>query len=157
MIIPKFINNIIIFYQKQTLILNNYGSDFLLLTIRIWIGLIFWKAGIIKINDFDTTIDIFTDEYMIPFFPPIFIAFMATFFEIVCSILIFLGFFTRLASIPFIIMSIVIQILVFSHNDHFYWIFLLSTLLIYGGGRISADYIILKKIEKLKLFTNDKK
>jgi uncharacterized membrane protein YphA (DoxX/SURF4 family) len=100
--LPKIITCLTQCYDKKVNFLLNYGSDLLLLAIRI-------------------------------------------------SILLFAGLFTRLVSLPFIAISIIIQLLVFSYNDHFYWIFLLTTTLIYGAGRISADYFI------IKFFQNDRK
>jgi uncharacterized membrane protein YphA (DoxX/SURF4 family) len=66
--------------------------------------------------------------------------------------LIFAGFLTRLSTLPFIAMTIVIQTLVIEHNDHFYWLFLLLTLTIYGAGRLSIDYLLTNLLKK-----NDRK
>jgi len=148
----KSYNYLIEIYNKQISFFKNYLSDLLLLSIRVWIGLIFLKASLVKIADFDTQIILFTYEYAIPFFSPTLMAFLATFFELVCSILIFAGFLTRLSTLPFIAMTIVIQTLVIEHNDHFYWLFLLLTLTIYGAGRLSIDYLLTNLLKK-----NDRK
>ncbi|MFT4718665.1 MAG: putative oxidoreductase, partial [Rickettsiales bacterium] len=106
----------------------------------------------VKIDSFDTTIMLFTYEYAIPFFSPTLMAYFATFFELTCGILIFFGFLARLSALPLIVMTIVIQTLVLQHNEHYYWLFLLSTLTIYGSGNISVDYLLTKLLNK-----NDKK
>lgn len=136
-------------YKKIVSFIKNRLSCFLLLSIRIWIGLIFLKAGLTKTDNFDTTIMLFTYEYMIPFFSPILLAILATFFEIICGFCLIFGFLTRLSSLPFIAMTIVIQSMVFQNQEHFYWLFLLTTLMIYGGGRLSIDHFLLKFIKKI--------
>ena len=61
----KSYNCLIEIYNKQISFFKNYLSDLLLLSIRVLIGLIFLKASLVKIADFDTQIILFTYEYAI--------------------------------------------------------------------------------------------
>jgi putative oxidoreductase len=114
-------------------------EDVLLIIVRLWIANIFFKSGLVKIEDFDNTLSLFQDEYMVPFVNHYFAAYSATFFELVCSSLIALGLFTRLAALPLLGMTAVIQFTYDMHDDHFYWAVILALLFIRGAGFFSLD------------------
>ncbi len=107
--------------------------------IRLWMAQIFFAAGLTKIDNFENTILLFQYEYMVPLLPPAWAAFLATLFELVCPVLIALGLFTRLAVIPLIAMTLVIQFTYLDHIDHLYWIILLGMIGLKGPGAISLD------------------
>lgn len=129
-------------YQKYVNFLENYLSSILLLAVRIWISLIFIKSGLTKFSNLDSAIMLFEYEYSLPFLSPKFAAASSMFFEIASSAALLLGFLTRIATFPLIAITLVIQIMVFQNQEHFYWLFLLSTLAIYGGGLLSIDTLI---------------
>ncbi|MFT4967047.1 MAG: putative oxidoreductase [Candidatus Deianiraeaceae bacterium] len=131
-------------YGKYVRILEKYLSSVLLLAIRIWIGLVFFKSGLVKLSNIDYAIMLFTYEYSLPFVPPILATIIAMTFELACGLCIILGLLTRITALPLIGMTLVIQLLVFQNQEHFYWLFLLSVLSVYGSGKISSDYVIKK-------------
>lgn len=47
-------------------------------------------------------------------------------------------------------MTIVIQLTYDNSVEHIYWITLFSTILLYGPGKISLDYIIKNKLSNMK-------
>ena len=141
-------------HNKTFNLLETYFSAILLLAIRIWIANIFFKSGMTKLSNMESTILLFEYEYALPFISPFLAAYMAMFAEIGCSILLVLGLLSRLSSLVFVIMTLVIQIFVFDNAEHFYWIFLLLTILTFGAGKISADYLLPKFCKK---FCNSKK
>lgn len=115
------------------------------LGIRIWIAYVFFNSGLTKIDDFDVTVFLFENEYAVPFIPPYFAAISATFFELACPLAIVLGCATRLAVLPLIVMTAVIQFTYQSHIDHLYWAIILSGLLLHGAGKLSIDYVFSKR------------
>jgi putative oxidoreductase len=129
------------FYGKAVYFLENYLSSILLITIRIWIAAIFFNSGLTKISNIETTIMLFEYEYDLPIISPIIAAYLATATEIGFSVLIAFGILTRFSSLAFIFMTLIIQFFVFENAEHFYWLFLLSTLFIFGAGKISIDYL----------------
>ncbi|MBU6141049.1 MAG: DoxX family protein [Proteobacteria bacterium] len=131
-------------YQKYVNFLTKYLASILLLAIRIFVGLVFFKSGLTKFSNVDQAIILFTYEYSVPILPPAFAAISSMFFELACGGALIVGIFTRLAALPLIGMTLVIQIFVFQNPEHFYWLFLLATLAIYGGGIFSADKICSK-------------
>ena len=54
------------------------GRPLLLLALRLFIASVFFKAGLTKIEDWDTTLFLFTEEYSVPLLPPALAAFLGT-------------------------------------------------------------------------------
>lgn len=78
------------------------------LLLRLYLAPIFWMAGINKLNSFDDTVDWFGNSDWglgLPF--PWLLAFLATATELAGAILLTLGLFTRLISIPLIVTMLV--------------------------------------------------
>lgn len=116
-----------------------------LLFIRIWVAVLFFKSGLVKIEDMETTILLFEDEYQVPLLPPALAAYSATFFELVMPVLLAFGAFTRLAALPLLAMTAVIQFTYFEHLQHYYWGIMLVTLVLFGAGKFSVDYLYSRK------------
>jgi putative oxidoreductase len=87
----------------------------------------------------------------VPIIPAEFAAILATATELSAPILLVLGFLTRLAAIPMLCMTAVIQFTYLDLIDHLYWAILLATIILYGPGRYSLDYLICKNICGIKL------
>lgn len=141
------------FHDTYVTFLEKYATPFLLLAIRVWIGLVFFKSGLTKCSNVDQAIMLFTYEYSVPVLSPKFAAISAMIFELACGAALVAGIFTRIAALPLIGMTLVIQFFVFQNQEHFYWLFLLSTLVIYGAGKLSLDGLG-SKICKLKSSKN---
>lgn len=135
----KLIQILTNFCEKKNHFLNKYISPILLLSLRIMIAMVFFRSGLTKISNFDSTLLLFEYEYAVPVISPVFAAYSATFFELTCPILLVLGFTTRIATLPLIAMTLIIQFTVFENPEHFYWLAILTTILVYGGGYLSLD------------------
>lgn len=134
----------------------NTGIDNKIIFIRIIVGLIFISEGIQKY----VVITMIGPEFFsgIGFKNPLFWAYFTGAFEMSCGFLILVGFLTRLASVPLIIIMIVAFIktklpllltrgfLTFAHEYRidFSLTILLILLMIYGGGKWSFDLKILQ-------------
>ena len=62
-----------------------------------------------------------------------------------------LGLASRLAALPLIGMTLVIQFVLaadpaYDNVEHFYWLFLLGMIVIRGPGVLSLDYLIKRKV-----------
>lgn len=134
--------------EKKNQFLAKYVSPLLLLTLRLMVASIFLKSGLTKISNFDSTIFLFENEYHVPLLTPICAAYCATFVELFCSGLLIAGLATRLATLPLIGMTLVIQFTVIQNPMHFYWLALLATILTFGAGCISLDALIKKCAQK---------
>jgi putative oxidoreductase len=73
---------------------------------------------------------------------------MATFNELTFSTLLFLGLAMRLATLPFLGMFVVIQTLVYpgAWTEHLVWASILLCLLARGGGALSVDHLIARRL-----------
>ena len=135
----NLIKKITSIYGCATILLEKYFSSIILLIIRLKIAEVFLKAGITKIKNWESTLFLFEYEYAVPIISFEIAAYMATFFEITMPILLILGLFTRLASLPILAMTIVIQGFIYQNAEHYYWMILAATLITYGGGFLSLD------------------
>lgn len=128
--------------------LNRWGAPLLQLAIRLWIARVFFLSGLTKIQDWDTTVLLFQEEYRVPLLPPDIAALMGTTFELGMPILLAVGLASRLAALPLLGMSLVIQFVLGAANpaydstEHVYWMFLLLAIVVHGPGRLSLDHLI---------------
>lgn len=110
------------------------------LAARLAIAKVFFMSGLTKLDDWGSTLMLFEYEYQVPLLPVSFAAYSATFFELLMPVLLVLGFATRLATLPLIAMTAVIQFTYMEHTDHLYWALLLGLLFVNGPGKLSVDY-----------------
>lgn len=125
-------------------VLNRVPLSLLQLLMRIGVGSVFFNAGLLKYRSWELTLLLFRDEYKVPLFDPALMARMATFNELTFSTLLFLGLATRLATLPFLGMIVVIQTFVYPNAwiEHLVWASILLFLLTRGGGALSIDHLI---------------
>lgn len=122
-------------------------NPFVWLAARIAIARVFFLSGLTKIGNWETTLMLFEDEYQVPLLPVSFAAYSSTFFELAMPVLLVLGLGTRLATLPLLAMTAVIQFTYMEHTDHLYWALLLGLLLVSGPGKLSVDHWLRRKWE----------
>jgi len=123
-----------------------FCAPLLLLFIRLWMARIFWHSGLGKISSWPETLALFQNQYNVPFLPSELVAYLTTMTELSCPILLLFGFATRLAAIPMLLMTAVIQLTYMSGGENLYWAVLLMTLICFGPGAISLDWVVKKMI-----------
>ena len=113
------------------------------LLFRLGVASVFLKAGLTKVASWQSTLQLFIDEYKVPVLPPEVAATLATIFELGCSSLLIAGLFTRLATLPLLGMIMTIQLFVYpnAYSEHLVWGSILLFLLMYGAGSYSLDHI----------------
>jgi putative oxidoreductase len=118
------------------------------LMARVSLAMIFWRSGQAKIANWDLTLQLFANEYKVPILPPEIAAPMAAAVELSTPVLLVLGLLTRVATLPMIGMTLVIQIFVYpmSWVDHLTWLAMLLLLLSRGPGVFSLDHLIGKAL-----------
>lgn len=120
-----------------------------LLAARLYITHVFWKSGWLKLTNWDSTLDLFRDEYHVPVLPPDVAAVAGTFGELFFPALLLLGLFGRLGALGTLAVNVMAVI---SYSDvlfqegyeaaigqHVLWGTLLLGLSVFGPGRISVD------------------
>lgn len=126
-------------------------SPVLDLAIRVFIAIIFFKAGLTKIASWETTVALFENEYMVPLLPPALAAFMATCAELGFPVLLVLGLGTRFAALGLFVLNIVAVISYpdigeVGLKDHQMWGLFLLVSLLHGPGFLSLDHVIRRRL-----------
>ncbi|MBM3502967.1 MAG: DoxX family protein [Alphaproteobacteria bacterium] len=116
--------------------------DWLQLAMRIAVGSVFFRSGLLKIESFDFAVLLFRDEYKVPLLDPVVAAYLGTGLELAMPVLLYVGLLTRVATVPLLGMALVIQIFIYPQawNEHLMWAVPLTFLLTRGPGRFSLDH-----------------
>jgi putative oxidoreductase len=124
--------------------LDNISWSYLVIPMRIAAFSVFMRSGLVKLDDWSSTLDLFATEYKVPVLPPALSAYMATTIELGCSTLMLLGLGTRFAALAVIGMIATIQIFVYpmAWPDHIQWLAFLIPLVVWGPGRFALDTLI---------------
>ncbi|MGQ0677289.1 MAG: FAD-dependent oxidoreductase [Rhodospirillales bacterium] len=118
------------------------------LLIRWWLASIFWVSGILKIANWQTALDLARNEYPVSWMDPVAAAYLGAAIEIACPVFLVLGLGARLAAIPMLILSLVIQFNYKELPDHLFWAILLGWLVVRGPGALSLDHAIAPAIRR---------
>ncbi|RWD67492.1 MAG: DoxX family protein [Mesorhizobium sp.] len=113
------------------------------LAARVAVAHVFWQSAQSKLASWPVTLQLFADEYNLPFIDPSIAAPLATAAELTGSVLIFFGLFSRPAALMLLGVVSVIQIFVYPENwaEHLLWASLLLIVLTRGAGSLSLDRI----------------
>jgi putative oxidoreductase len=124
--------------------LERFPLSILQLAMRIGVGAVFFRSGLLKIDSWEFTIQLFRDEYKVPLLDPALAAEVATLVELGVPPLPFAGLATRLATLPLLGMIVVIQTMVYPNawSDHLMWGSALLLVLTRGPGVFSLDHLI---------------
>lgn len=115
---------------------------FLDLAIRLWLAQAFWVSGILKLVNWDNALTLATYEYPVSWLDPVTAATLGVAIEIIGPVLLAFGLATRLAAIPLLILSLVIQFEYRALDQHLYWAALFGWYLVMGAGPISMDRLL---------------
>jgi len=117
------------------------------LVVRLWVAAVFFKSGLVKIQSWDTTILLFTNEYHVPLLSPYLAAVLGTAAELTLPVFLAIGLGTRLAAAALFVFNIVAVI---SYpelegaglDQHYVWGILLAVTLVHGPGLASLDRLV---------------
>jgi putative oxidoreductase len=134
--------------------LERWGGALLALSLRGYLGWVFFKAGLTKVVDWDSTLALFRDEYAVPLLPPELAAVFGATGELLLPLLLWTGFLTRPAAAGLFFVNVMAvvsypRLWTFACpaavNDHLYWGVLFLVLVAFGPGRISVDWLMSKR------------
>jgi putative oxidoreductase len=135
--------------MKQKLLgYQSLSADIAALLLRLIFGGLFLYFGILKLQMFGQLYNQFADPIGIGERLTLFLVLFA---EVICSSLIILGLFTRLAVIPVFILMIVVFFIVHAKDPFlqnllaFLLLLLCIPVFIVGSGRFSMDRLFFKK------------
>lgn len=116
---------------------------------RMYVGLAFFKAGSTRLQDwlhgnFGNQIFLFDLEHPVPFLHPILAAYITMLAELIFSVLLMMGLFSRFSAAGFLIMTAVIHFTYQENVEHVLWGFLAASIFIKGPGVFSVDHWLVK-------------
>ncbi|MBP6097512.1 MAG: DoxX family protein [Methyloversatilis sp.] len=123
----------------------------LLLALRLFIAWVFIKAGLTKIEDWDTTLFLFREEYAVPLLSPQVAAFMGTAGELLLPPLLAIGLAGRLAAAGLFVVNVMAVVSYpalwefecpAAFDAHVWWGVGLLVLTAFGPGALSADRLL---------------
>jgi putative oxidoreductase len=123
------------------------------LALRLWVANVFFKSGLTKIANLDSTVLLFTHEYQVPLLSPEIAAYLGTFTELFFPVLLAIGLGGRLAAGVLFLFNIVAVI---SYPDlgpagleqHQVWGLMLAVTLLHGPGKLSVDHWLAGKLRR---------
>ncbi|TGQ38351.1 DoxX family protein [Mesorhizobium sp. M00.F.Ca.ET.216.01.1.1] len=130
-------------YRRVIKLAERIPFSLVQLAARVAIALVFWQSAQTKLASWPVTLQLFANEYNLPFVDPAIAAPLATAAEITGSVLLFFGLFSRVGALMLLSVISVIQIFVYPENwaEHLLWASLLLVVLTRGAGVISFDYV----------------
>jgi putative oxidoreductase len=121
----------------------------LALPLRLAVATVFWNSAMTKLANWNTTIELFTEEYKVPLLPPEIAAYAAASIELTAPVLLVLGLLTRPAALVLLGMTAFIEIFVYPQAwpTHIQWAAMLLVLLCRGPGQFSVDHLVRRRFE----------
>jgi putative oxidoreductase len=132
--------------------LERFPLSILQLGLRVGVGAVFFRSGLLKYGSWQFTVQLFRDEYKVPLLDPVLAAQLAMAVELTVPLFLFAGLATRLATLPLLGMIGVIQLFVYPNawSDHVLWGSALILLLTRGPGVLSIDHLIARRFLALR-------
>ena len=117
------------------------------LLARCYVASVFFRSGLTKLHDWDTTLALFVDEYHVPLLNPTVAAYLGTAAELALPVLLVLGLGGRFAAAGMFVLNIVAVLSLAEIADaalqqHVFWGSLLAGLVLWGPGRWSLDGLL---------------
>lgn len=115
------------------------------LLLRLYVANVFWKAGQLKIQSWDSTLYLFREEYSVPLLAPELAAYIGTGVELFFPVLLAFGLAGRFAAMVLFVFNIIAVVSYPTLNaqgiaDHQLWGLLLGLLVLRGPGKLSLDH-----------------
>ena len=114
---------------------------------RWYVAAVFFRSGMTKFHDWDTTLALFMDEYHVPFLDPTVAAWLGTSMELLLPVFLVLGLGGRISAAGLFVLNIVAvlsleEIAMPALQLHVFWGSLLIGLVLWGPGRWSLDRVV---------------
>lgn len=142
------------FASRYDAALTKWGGSLMSLALRLYVGWQFFKAGRVKIADWNSTLMLFQYEYKVPLLAPDVAAWLGAGAELLLPVLLFVGLLSRPAALALFFVNLVAvlsypQLFTFDCpaglNDHFYWGILMIVLVMFGPGQFSVDAVLKRR------------
>ncbi len=123
------------------------------LVARLYVAKVFFASGWNKIQDWDSTLYLFREEYHVPLLPPDVAAVVGAGGELGLSVLLAIGLLTRFSACGLFVLNIVAVASYYDSlkdspaalQDHLEWGILLSLLLVSKVKQLTVDHLLIRR------------
>jgi NADH dehydrogenase/putative oxidoreductase len=112
------------------------------LLIRLTLAGIFFASGMTKLTSWSTALDLAANEYPVSFMSPATAAVVGVSIEVGGAVLLAIGFMTRYAAVPMLLLSLVIQFAYRPFDSQLFWAALFGWYVVVGAGAVSVDHLL---------------
>ncbi|WP_439668942.1 DoxX family protein [Cupriavidus necator] len=128
--------------------LDRMPYTILAIPLRLAVATVFWNSAMAKLANWATAVELFREEYRLPLLPPELAAYLAVSVELTTPVLLVLGLAARPVALILLGMITVIQLFVYplAWPTHIQWAAMLLVLLARGGGALSVDWLIHRRL-----------
>lgn len=135
--------------ERKLIPLLGYCEDLFNVLLRLYIAQIFFRSGLTKLRDWDSTLFLFQEEYQVPLLSPDTAAYLGTSGELLLPILLAVGLFTRFAAVGLFVINLVAAISLpdlspIALLQHSLWCAGTMYVIFHGGARLSSDFFVQK-------------
>lgn len=131
-------------------------QPFFLLATRWYVSWQFLKSGWLKVTSWQSTLDLFREEYHVPLLPPNIAAVVGSFGELFFPILLILGIGGRIGPLGLFAVNLM-AVISYAHvllaegfeaalAQHVLWGYMLLLLAVFGNGRLAMDSWVTRPI-----------
>ena len=149
---PDYVRSLIVRANGLAARLVRPLQDLFLLGLRLYVSWQFLVSGWEKLQDWDTTLVLFHEEYHTPVLPPDVAAVLGTFGELAFPALLVVGLLTRYAALGLSFVN-AMAVVSYAHvllaegyegalGQHVLWGVMAATLVVFGAGRVSIDHFL---------------
>jgi putative oxidoreductase len=123
------------------------------LAARLYVANAFFVSGWNKVQDWDSTLYLFREEYHVPLLPPEVAAAMGAGGELVLSVLLAIGLWTRFSACGLLVLNVVAALSYYDAlkdspaalQDHLEWGLLLSLLIVSQVRELGVDHLLVRR------------
>ena len=126
-------------------------GPFLDLAIRLSLAGLFWSSAIVKLANWPVALELARVEYPLSWMDPVAAAWLGVAIELICPVFLAFGLFTRLAALPLIALSLIIQYEYLALPEHLFWAILLGLIAVRGAGALSLDHLFGRALARAAL------
>ena len=131
-------------------------SPISLLLFRLWVAVDFWRAGVVKASDMQSTITLFQYVYHVPLLPAVTAAYLGTAIELITPWFLGFGLLGRITALflfGYNIIAVISYSALWPHGlwhgfwgsdftDHKVWGLMLLAIVLFGPGKLSLDHVL---------------
>ncbi len=134
-------------------LLSAVPLSILSLLARLSLAIVFWRSARTKVTEgtlltlSDNAVWLFREEYRLPLLPPELAAHVALLAEHALPALLLIGLASRLAALGLLVMTVVIQLLVYpdAYPVHGPWAVCALVVMVHGAGVFSVDHLLARR------------